>query len=121
MRQGEQLDNIERKTTDMNQQMTTTQRHINNIKSVFGGVKNWWHGKKSNQQPQSETPEPRQSKLRDTVENSKNERVNTAGFGTVDDDELDKRFMAGSRKQMIQPVTNSDREKEIDENLGMVF
>jgi hypothetical protein len=40
LRQGEQLDNIERKTTDMNQQMTTTQKHLNNIKSVFGRSKN---------------------------------------------------------------------------------
>lgn len=105
----------------MNQEMTTTQRHINNIKSVFGGVKNWWHGKKSNKQQQEQSQaEPRQSKLRDTVENSKNERVNTSGFGSVEDDDLDKRFMASSKKQMIQPVTNSDREKEIDDNLGMV-
>lgn len=122
LRQGEQLDNIERKTTDMNQQMTTTQKHLNNIKSVFGGVKNWWTGRKSQQ---STEPEPRQSKLKDTVENSKNDyherrNVDTSGFGSTEDEDLDTQFMAGSRKQMIQPVTNSHREKEIDENLGLM-
>lgn len=125
LRQGEQLDNIERKTTEMNQEMTTTQKHINNIKSVFGGVKNWWSGRKANQQQSSSSPEPRPSKLRDTVDNSKNEyeskkRVDTSGFGSFEDDDLDKKFMSGSRKQMIQPVTNSHREKEVDENLGLM-
>lgn len=125
LRQGEQLDNIERKTTDMNQQMTTTQKHLNNIKSVFGGVKNWWTGRKSQQSSQETEPEPRPSKLRDAVDNSKNEyqdrrNVNTSGFGSTEEDDLDTKFMAGSRKQMIQPVTNSHREKEIDENLGLM-
>ena len=124
LRQGEQLDNIERKTTDMNQQMTTTQKHLNNIKSVFGGVKNWWVGRKSQQSSQPTDSEPSQSKLRDTVENSKNDyherrNVDTSGFGSTEDGDLDTRFMAGSRKQMIQPVTNSPREGEIDENLGI--
>ena len=27
--------------------MKTTQVHLNNIKSVFGGIKNWWQGRKS--------------------------------------------------------------------------
>lgn len=126
LRQGEQLDNIERKTTEMNQEMTTTQKHLNNIKSVFGGVKNWWSGRKSNQPAKPTTPpEPRESKLRDTVQNSKNnfqerQNLDTSGFGSLEDDDLDQQFMAGSRKQMIKPVTNSAREKEIDANLGLM-
>lgn len=123
LRQGEQLDNIERKTTEMNQEMTTTQKHLNNIKSVFGGVKNWWSGRK----PAKPTtpPEPKESKLRDTVQNSKNnfqerQNLDTSGFGSLEDDDLDQQFMAGSRKQMIKPVTNSAREKEIDANLGLM-
>jgi synaptosomal-associated protein 29 len=43
-RQGEQLDNIEQKTEKINADTRVSQRHINGIKSIFGGIKNWWQG-----------------------------------------------------------------------------
>ena len=46
IQQGEQLDNIERNTEHINQSVKTSQIYLNNIKSVFGGLKNWWQGKK---------------------------------------------------------------------------
>lgn len=49
VRQGEQLNNVEQKLDQVNQDMKTTQKHLNNIKSVFGGIKNWWSGKKEAQ------------------------------------------------------------------------
>ena len=45
--QGEKLDSIERNADHINQSMKTSQVHLNNIKSVFGGLKNWWQGRKS--------------------------------------------------------------------------
>lgn len=44
MHQGEQLDNVETKLDKIDQDLKTSQRHITNIKSIFGGVKNWWSG-----------------------------------------------------------------------------
>lgn len=35
----------------MNSTLNQTQRNLNNIKSIFGGVKNWWSGKKDPQKP----------------------------------------------------------------------
>lgn len=48
LRQREVLNNIEKKTDEVNSTLTVSQRHLNNIKSVFGGIKNWWAGKKRN-------------------------------------------------------------------------
>lgn len=45
-RQGEKLDNVEGKLDGMNSTLTQTQRNLNNIKSIFGGIKNWWGGGK---------------------------------------------------------------------------
>lgn len=44
VRQGEQLDNIERKVDKINADTKVSQRHLNSIKSIFGGIRNWWNG-----------------------------------------------------------------------------
>jgi len=44
VRQGEQLENIEQKTEKINADTRVSQRHLNGIKSIFGGIKNWWQG-----------------------------------------------------------------------------
>ena len=107
--------------------MTTTQKHLNNIKSVFGGIKNWWTKGKSGQ-PSTVVEEP-PSKLKNTVEKSAKQspyhkNVDTTGFYD-DDNDLDSKFMAGAKsrpptdQQYIQRVTNSAREEEINTNLGI--
>lgn len=42
--QGEQLDNIESKLDKVNSDVRATQKHLDSIKSVFGGLKNWFTG-----------------------------------------------------------------------------
>ena len=42
---------MERKLDGMNSTLNQTQRNLNNIKSIFGGVKNWWSGKKEPPKP----------------------------------------------------------------------
>ena len=64
VRQGEQLNNVEHKLDQVNQDMKTTQKHLNNIKSVFGGFKNWWSGKKEAQEVEKRT---RDSKLQENI------------------------------------------------------
>lgn len=69
MHQGEQLDNIEAKTAAINADMKTSQRHLNSIKSVFGGIKNWWSGDKKKEAEQATTTtNQRQSRLRDAMD-----------------------------------------------------
>ncbi|XP_069135363.1 synaptosomal-associated protein 29-like [Argopecten irradians] len=139
-RQGEQLNNIEGKVTDIDKNMTTTQKHLNSIKSVFGGIKNWWSSKKDDSNPQPKEVETA-SRLKDAIANqgvsegagAARRKTDTSGFGD-DDDDLDSRFMAGSRKpassagyrqasgqqQILQPVTGSSREDETNDNLAMM-
>lgn len=144
LRQKEVLNNIERKTDEINSTLTVSQRHINNIKSVFGGVKNWWQGKKDTTQSQAERREA--SPLdkfvkKDNAETGSSggqaggdsyESGGESGYGGrgVRDADLDSRFMAGASSsqyrpsgsglQYVQPITRSAREEELDRNLGMM-
>ncbi|XP_033748082.1 synaptosomal-associated protein 29-like [Pecten maximus] len=137
-RQGDQLNNIEGKVTDIDKNMSTTQKHLNSIKSVFGGLKNWWSKKEdTNSRPEAAETS---SRLKEAMENqgapleagAGRRKTDTSGFGDEEDD-LDGRFMAGSRKpvqsqgyqqasrqQILQPVTGSSREDETNDNLGMM-
>lgn len=46
--QGEKLDRAEGNIDKILQDTRQSQRHLNSIKSVFGGIKNWWKGNDSN-------------------------------------------------------------------------
>ncbi|OQV15586.1 putative Synaptosomal-associated protein 29 [Hypsibius exemplaris] len=43
--QREQLEAADRNLDNMNATLDQSQKHINSIKSVFGGIKNWWTAK----------------------------------------------------------------------------
>ena len=45
LRQGEQLKRTEQKLDTINADLSVSQKHINSIKSVFGGVKNYFSRK----------------------------------------------------------------------------
>lgn len=129
LRQGETLNNIEKKTGDMQQNLTVSQKHLNNIKSVFGGIKNWWS--KDKKPEDSKSTANSSTRLKAEIEKTNNQpsksKPDVRGFYEDDDnDDLDSKFMAGARKpgsvggsyQFISPVTRSAREEEIDSNLG---
>lgn len=65
MRQGEQLDNTERKLDSIEAMTRVTQRQINSIKSVFGGIKNWFQSKAESKPEKSDI---QHSKLRDDLQ-----------------------------------------------------
>lgn len=68
MRQGEQLDNVETKVDKINTDTKVSQRHLNSIKSVFGGIRNWWNGeKKTETAPQPVTSSRDRTSLRQAV------------------------------------------------------
>ncbi|XP_067649071.1 synaptosomal-associated protein 29-like [Haliotis asinina] len=130
-RQAETLNNIEKKTDDVNRTLTTSQKHLNNIKSVFGGIKNWWSGNKDpNALPPSKSepkPSPLKSKVdtyRESHDAYSSKQLDTSGF--YDDNDIDSRFMAGARntggqrQQMVQRITNSAQEDEMDDNLVLM-
>lgn len=122
LRQGEQLNNIERKTDEINQTMTVTQKHLNNIKSVFGGIKNWWGAKKT--PAATSEPETKPSRLQETLEKHRADqpvRRNPDTRGFYQDDDLDEDFMKGARtQQYVTPITHSAREEQLNENLGQI-
>ena len=68
VRQGEQLDNIETKVDKINTDTKVSQRHLNSIKSIFGGLRNWWNGEgKNDAAPQAVTSSRDRTGLRQTV------------------------------------------------------
>ncbi|XP_030074565.1 synaptosomal-associated protein 29 [Microcaecilia unicolor] len=73
IRQGEALRRTERMVDKMEQDLKTSQRHINNIKSVFGGFVNYFKAKPPEVPPvQNGAPEARaSSKLQEAISTSK--------------------------------------------------
>ena len=132
LHQKEQLNNIESKTTKINQDLKTSQKHITNINSIFGGIKNWWSGDKDkDKNSKSGDSKAGSSKLQETVERNQasrphpGERLRTDdGRGFYEEEEdLDSRFMKGAKgqNQYFKPVTNSKKEALMNENLGNIF
>ncbi|KAL4224058.1 autophagosome membrane docking [Mactra antiquata] len=133
LHQREQLNNIESKTGKINQDLKVSQKHLNNIKSIFGGIKNWWNGDKDKEGATSTSkPEPPKSSLQTTLYDHNASQPHPGmryktddGRGFYDDDFDDDRFMKGSRnpqgkKQYFAPVTNSGKEQRLNDNLDMM-
>ncbi|TRY96783.1 hypothetical protein DNTS_014503 [Danionella cerebrum] len=96
VRQGEALKRTERMIDNMEQDMRTSQRHINTIKSVWGGMVNYFKGKPEPAKPaEKEQPPAYQgnSRLQNALAESKEQedkyqashpnlrRLDTSGFG----------------------------------------
>ncbi|KAM9810777.1 synaptosomal-associated protein 29 [Neosynchiropus ocellatus] len=94
MRQGEVLKRTDKALDNMEQDLKTSQRHINSIKSVWGGLVNYFKGKQETQPPPEETKKyEANERLQSALSNSRaNEdqyqashpnlrRLETGGFG----------------------------------------
>ncbi|XP_005990226.1 synaptosomal-associated protein 29 [Latimeria chalumnae] len=93
MRQGESLRRTERMLDNMDQDLKTSQKHINSIKSMFGGFVNYFKSKPETQPPAETSTYKPNSKLQDAVSSSKEQESNyqashpnlrkldTSGFG----------------------------------------
>uniref|UniRef100_T1IR56 t-SNARE coiled-coil homology domain-containing protein n=1 Tax=Strigamia maritima TaxID=126957 RepID=T1IR56_STRMM len=135
--QREQLQNAESKVDDTNRTLRTTQKHINSIKSVFGGIKNYFS--KTPDQPKlgpsnSVVPPASSSKLESVMENSKNEcsakkythpALRTRGLEFPDDFEtIDDRlkFLHASsarvNSQSPSQLRYQDFQLKLDKNLS---
>ena len=96
MRQGEKLQNIDEKLDDVDQTLTMTQKNINNIKSIFGGFKNYFT---RNKEP------PKKSEIQ--TSNPSNHLNNPRQM-------LQQQIQT---KADFVPLTGSDREQEMFKNL----
>ncbi|ESO05944.1 hypothetical protein HELRODRAFT_184904 [Helobdella robusta] len=74
VRQGEKLDNAERNIDKIISDTKTSQRHLNSIKSVFGGFKNWWNGEKKDSQP---VTQPTRDRTNTTLGKALNNQTST--------------------------------------------
>ncbi|KAK6476307.1 synaptosomal-associated protein 29-like [Huso huso] len=94
IRQGEALKRTERMVDNMDQDLKTSQRHINSIKSVFGGLVNYFKPKPETKPPPEQPPDYKpSSRLQDALVHSKEQeqnyqashpnlrKIDTGGFG----------------------------------------
>lgn len=58
LHQREQLENVDRKLDKMKQDTRISQKHITSIKSVFGGLKNYFSGNKDLKPAAEPPPKP---------------------------------------------------------------
>ena len=74
------MDNIEQKVDKINADTKVSQRHLNSIKSIFGGIRNWWNGenKKDDTPPISSGQMSRdRQQLRQTIVSSSDRDFNS--------------------------------------------
>uniref|UniRef100_A0A8C5PEP2 Synaptosomal-associated protein 29 n=1 Tax=Leptobrachium leishanense TaxID=445787 RepID=A0A8C5PEP2_9ANUR len=77
MRQGEALKRTEKMTDKMEQDLKTSQRHINSMKSMFSGFTNYFRAKPAETPPPSDSYDYKASnKLQDAMSNSKEQEQN---------------------------------------------
>ncbi|KAF7667042.1 hypothetical protein LDENG_00080560 [Lucifuga dentata] len=98
MRQGEALKRADKMLDNMDQDLKTSQRHINSIKSVWGGLVNYFKGKPETKPPPSEQPASAyqaSDRLQNALSNSREHeakyqashpnlrKLDTGGFGAA--------------------------------------
>lgn len=100
--------------------MKTTQRHLNSIKSVFGGIRNWWSGKPEEKDKSKDVPpvssRPENTRLKEALDKAERHPdvhpamrfrgEDVSGF--YDDEDLDAKFMQGSQGSRGQSGYSSD-------------
>lgn len=105
LHQGEQLEKTEKNLDSINSMTKVTQRHLNNIKSVFGGIKNWFQ--KSETPPLSSREEVQHSRLRDTL----TEGV-TVGDGSNTKSTFGGKFQTSHPHKAARLYNESDEEDD---------
>lgn len=101
VRQGEKLKNMDRQLDDINDNLNATQKHINNIKSVFGGIKNRFFSKFSSTST---------TDTASTKELPKSKTTNSIASSTA----------PPQPKAEFIRITNSAREQQLEENLDAI-
>ncbi|XP_030630628.1 synaptosomal-associated protein 29 [Chanos chanos] len=134
IRQGEALKRTERMVDNMEQDMRTSQRHINSIKSVWGGLVNYFKGKPDPKPPQRDQPTGYQanSRLQDALSDSKVHedkyqeshpnlrKLDTSGFGASASLDNDSSNQNGYPKNKHLRSAHQQLDNNLDEmSLGL--
>jgi len=132
----------------INADTKVSQRHLNSIKSIFGGIRNWWHGEgKNDTAPQAVTASKDRTALRQTVASEREPptsgvhpalRIRSGDVkGFYEDDivefgssgatsrpsarNIDTRQDAGAVQTQAHSQQWQDYEKNLSANLGCLF
>ncbi|XP_017540027.1 synaptosomal-associated protein 29 [Pygocentrus nattereri] len=134
IRQGEVLKRTERMVDNMEQDMRTSQRHINSIKSVWGGLVNYFKGKPEPRPPQKEPPTAYQanSRLQTALTESKDQegkyeashpnlrKLDTSGFGASASFDNEPSSQNGYPKNKQLRAAHQQLDNNLDEmSLGL--
>jgi synaptosomal-associated protein 29 len=129
IRQREQLENTEEKLDSMNSMMRVSQKHLTSMKSIFGGLKNYFSRNSDSPSINSNSISARpalknNSQLNSTVDKIKNETndtnhpmlarrgIDTRGFTFDDDNDVKQEPTLNSSSQRTKQI-----ERQIDNNL----
>ncbi|XP_051888434.1 synaptosomal-associated protein 29 [Pristis pectinata] len=95
LRQGDALRRTDKMLDKMDQDLKVSQRHINSIKSIFGGITNYFKSRNSEPQASPEPEKQTRSKLQESLDKSKQQdenyqanhpnlrKLDTSGFGAT--------------------------------------
>lgn len=125
MRQGEVLRRTDKMLDNMDQDLKTSQRHINSIKSVWGGLVNYFKGKPETKPPLEE-PKPYQASdsLQNALSNSRGyedkyqashpnlRKLDTGAFGAAADDSYGQN---GYPKNKVLKEAHQTLDNNLDE------
>ena len=109
VRQGEKLNGIEENLGNINANLTATQRNLNQIKSVFGGLKNRILSFKY-----------KKSASKESVSSSKQEQPEEDGQQQQAPSNNLKMFSDDCKGGDFAVITGSDREQELNDNLAQM-
>ncbi|XP_066499645.1 synaptosomal-associated protein 29 [Hoplias malabaricus] len=134
IRQGEVLKRTERMVDNMEQDMRTSQRHINSIKSVWGGLVNYFKGNPEPKVPQKQQPTAYQAnnRLQNALTESKEQegkyeashpnlrKLDTSGFGASPSFENEPSNQNGYPKNKHLRAAHQQLDNNLDEmSLGL--
>lgn len=122
MRQGEALKRTEKMVDNMEQEMKTSQRHINSIKSIFSGFTNYFRAKPAETPPQNGAYDYKASnKLEEAMTSSKaqEDRYQSTHPNLLKRDTLDDSSNMGAARSGYPPKNRVLQEyhKKVDDNL----
>lgn len=124
MRQRDSLENTNKRLDEINTNLNYSQKHLNGIKSVFYGFKNYLSGKSDQTPPRSQvspdsrnTQGPSSSRLVDSIDTLSSNITSNDRFET----HPSTRLRGLDQQVMAEPVTDSQRiNKMLDDNLDQM-
>lgn len=138
VRQGEKLSHVDAKLDEMNSTMRVTQKHLTSMKSMFGGLKNYFSGKSADvpatgtaagsatngkiPTSQSETgisskPNPYSSKLNETIDSISNESRNSRPHPAFARQGIAFEDDQSQQRTTVRSSSPKSRSKEVDKVL----